>query len=189
MFSLPGAPVLFYGEEIGMAENLAVEGRMSVRAPMQWSAEPNAGFSTAAPEMLRRPVVSDDEYRPAAVNVADQRRDGGSMLSWMVRLIRTRRECPEIGWGRSELLESGARSVLAQRFDWAGRTLIVLHNLAGQPTKARLRFEDCEDWDGLSVVLGEHDAPTLRDGRIELQLDPYGYCWLRVRRPGQRLLP
>jgi maltose alpha-D-glucosyltransferase/alpha-amylase len=107
----------------------------------------------------------------------------------MARLIRTRRECPEIGWGEAELLESGARAVLAQRFDWAGRTLVVLHNFAGQPTRARLRFEDCGDWDGLSVVFGEHDAPTLRDRTTELELEPYGYCWLRVRRPGQRLLP
>ena len=188
MFSLPGAPVLFYGEEIGMAENLAIEGRMSVRAPMQWSDEPNAGFSTAAPEMLRRPVVSG-EYGPAAINVADQRRDRGSLLSWMARLIRTRKECPEIGWGRSELLDSGARAVLAERFDWAGRTLLVLHNFADQPKKARLRLEDCEDCEGVSVVFGQDDAPTLRDRVVELELDSYGYCWLRVRRTGQRLLP
>jgi glycosidase len=188
MFSLPGAPVLFYGEEIGMAENLAIEGRMSVRAPMQWSDEPNAGFSTAAPEMLRRPVVSG-EYGPDAINVADQRRDRGSLLSSMARLIRMRKECPEIGWGRSELLDSGARAVLAERFDWAGRTLLVLHNLAGEPNKARLRLEDCADWEGVSVVFGAGDAPTVRDRTIELELDSYGYCWLRVRRPGQRLLP
>ena len=162
---------------------------MSVRAPMQWSDEPNAGFSAAAPEMLRRPVVSGDEYGPAAINVADQRRDSGSLLSWMGRLIRTRKECPEIGWGRPQLLESGARAVLAERFDWAGRTLLVLHNFAGEPKKARLRLEDCEDWEGVSVVFGAGDAPTLRDRTIELELDSYGYCWLRVRRPGQRLLP
>jgi maltose alpha-D-glucosyltransferase/alpha-amylase len=189
MFALPGAPVLFYGEEIGMAENLAIEGRMSVRAPMQWSAEPNAGFSTAAPEKLRRPVVPGDDYGPAAINVADQRRDGGSLLSWMGRLIRTRRQCPEIGWGRAQLLESGARAVLSQRFDWGGRTLLVMHNFADQPKKARLRLDDGENWDGVSVVFGEVDAATLRDGVVEVDLDPYGYCWLRVRRPGQRLLP
>jgi maltose alpha-D-glucosyltransferase/alpha-amylase len=189
MFALPGAPVLFYGEEIGMAENLAIEGRMSVRAPMQWSNEPNAGFSTAAPEKLRRPVVSDDEYGPAAVNVADQRRDSGSLLSWMARLIRRRRECPEIGWGKWQLLDCGARSVLAQRFDWAGRTLLVLHNLADEPKKARLDLEDRDDWESVSVVFGEEDTPNLRDGVIELDLEPYGYRWLRVRRRGQRLLP
>ena len=104
MFSLPGAPVLFYGEEIGMAENLEIEGRMSVRSPMQWSGEANAGFSTAAQEKLRRPVVAGDDYGPSAVNVADQRRDPDSLLNWMERLIRTRKECPEIGWGTSSCL-------------------------------------------------------------------------------------
>lgn len=172
-----------------MAENLAIEGRMSVRSPMQWSNEPNAGFSTAAPEKLRRPVVSGDEYGPAAINVHDQRRDSGSLLSWMGRLIRRRRECPEIGWGKWQLLDSGVRSVLAQRFDWGGRTLLVLHNLAGERKKARVDLDDRDDWEGLSVVFGQEDAPTLRGRVIELDLEPYGYCWLRVRRRGERLLP
>jgi trehalose synthase len=189
MFSLPGAPVLFYGEEIGMAENLAIEGRMSVRAPMQWSDEPNAGFSTAAPEELRRPAVSGDQYGPAAVNVRDQRRSTESLLSWMARLIRRRRESPEIGWGRSELLEAGARSLFAQRFDWADRTMLVVHNLAPESRKARLRFKGSEDWEGVSVIFGDGDAPILRHNSLELELEAYGYCWLRLRRQGQRLLP
>jgi maltose alpha-D-glucosyltransferase/alpha-amylase len=189
MFSLPGAPVLFYGEEIGMAENLAIEGRMSVRAPMQWSDEPNAGFSTAAPEELRRRAVSGDQYGPAAVNVRDQRRSTESLLSWMVRLIRRRRESPEIGWGRSELLEAGARSLFAQRFDWADRTMLVVHNLAPESRKARLRFKGSEDWEGVSVIFGDGDAPILRHNSLELELEAYGYCWLRLRRQGQRLLP
>jgi hypothetical protein len=79
--------------------------------------------------------------------------------------------------------------VLSQRFDWGGRTLLVMHNFADQPKKARLRLDDGENWDGVSVVFGEVDAATLRDGVVEVDLDPYGYCWLRVRRPGQRLLP
>jgi trehalose synthase len=188
-FALPGAPVLFYGEEIGMAENLAIEGRMSVRSPMQWSDEPNAGFSTAPAEDLRRPVVSGDAYRPSAVNVADQRRDDASMLSWMQRLIRTRRECPEIGWGASQILDAGAPSVFAQRFDWSDRTTVVLHNLAGRRQKAQIRFDRCEDWEGFGDLLGDSGSERLQDGRLEVDLEPCGYRWLRVRRKGQRLLP
>jgi trehalose synthase len=189
MFSLPGAPVLFYGEEIGMAENLAIEGRMSVRSPMQWSDEPNGGFSTAAAEALRRPVVSCDAYGPPAVNVADQRRDSASMLTWMQRLIRTRRECPEIGWGTSGLLDAGAPSIFAQRFDWSDRTTIVLHNFAGRRQQARVRFDRCEDWEGFGDLLDDSGSERLQDGQLELDLEPYGYRWLRVRRKGQRLLP
>ena len=95
LFSLPGTPVLFYGEEIGMGENLDIEGRMRVRSPMQWSDEPNAGFSTAPapgdalPAGHRRPGSG-----PSAVNVAAQRRDPESLLNWFERLIRRRRESP-----------------------------------------------------------------------------------------------
>jgi glycosidase len=88
VFSLPGAPVLFYGEEIGMAENLDIPGRMSVRAPMQWSTEPNGGFSTAPQDRLRRPVVSGPRWGYRGVNVAQQERHPGSMLNWTERLIR-----------------------------------------------------------------------------------------------------
>jgi maltose alpha-D-glucosyltransferase/alpha-amylase len=188
MFALPGAPVLFYGEEIGMAENLEIEGRLSVRSPMQWSGEANAGFSTAAKKKLRRPVVSG-EYGPSAVNVADQRRKPDSLLNWMERLIRTRKECPEIGWGTSRLLDAGAASLFAQRFDWGGRTMVVLHNLAGKRQRARLAFDRCEDWEHLHDLLGGDDPELLPDKRLELDLGPYAYRWLRVQRQGQRLLP
>jgi maltose alpha-D-glucosyltransferase/alpha-amylase len=189
MFSLRGAPVLFYGEEIGMAENLQIDGRMSVRSPMQWSGEANAGFSTAAQEKLRRPVVSGDDYGPSAVNVADQRRDSESLLNWMDRLIRTRKACPEIGWGTFQLLDAGASSLFAQRFDWGDRSTILLHNLAGKREHARLRFDRCEDWAHFHDLLGDGDAELSQDKRLELDLDPYGYRWLRVHRKGQRFLP
>lgn len=173
-----------------MAENLAIEGRMSVRSPMQWSDEANAGFSTAAAEDLRRPVVSGDEYGPSAVSVADQRRDSGSMLTWMQRLIHMRREAPEIGWGTSEILDAGAPSIFAQRFDWGDRTTIVLHNLAGKRPQARLGFDRCEDWECLHDLLGDRDPEVLQeDARLELDLDPFGYRWLRVHRKGHRFLP
>ena len=110
LFSLPGTPVLFYGEEIGMGENLAVPGRLSVRTPMQWADERNAGFSTATPSRLARPVV-EGRFGPMAVNAADQRRDPDSLLNWMERLIRRRRECPEFGWGTAD----GARRRRRQR--------------------------------------------------------------------------
>ncbi|MEY2533502.1 MAG: hypothetical protein QOF29_1412, partial [bacterium] len=117
-FSLPGTPVLFYGEEIGMGENLEVEGRMAVRTPMQWSAERNGGFSPADDAArLRRPLPKGP-FGPEHVNVAAQRRDAGSLLNWFERLIRRRRECPELGFGTLQLLESGVPSVLAHRCDW-----------------------------------------------------------------------
>lgn len=134
MFSVPGTPVLFYGEEIGMAENLDVDGRVSVRTPMQWSDEPNAGFSTAEPERLRRPVVGG-KFGASFVNVADQRRNPNSLLNWMERLIRRRKECPEFGWGAWQLLDAGSSKIFAHRCDWAGGIVLALHNLSSQPRR------------------------------------------------------
>ena len=109
-FSLPGTPVLFYGEEIGMAENLAIPGRYSVRAPMQWSSERHGGFSTVEDAAaLCRPVVDADGWAPQRSTSRLSGASDGSLLNWMERLIRRRRECPELGWGRCTLLDSGRR--------------------------------------------------------------------------------
>ena len=140
MFSLPGTPVLFYGEEIGMAENLAIDGRASVRSPMQWSDDRNGGFSTARPSRLCRPVV-EGQYGPLAVNVAAQRRDNDSLLNWMERLIRRRRETPELAWGDWRLLTSNVSAVFAHRCDWDGGTVIAVHNLAAEPCHVRIDLD------------------------------------------------
>jgi trehalose synthase len=188
MFSLPGTPVLFYGEEIGMAENLDVDGRLAVRPPMQWSAEEHAGFAPAGPRELFRPLVDDERFGPDAVNVAAQRRDKGSLLNWMERLIRRRRECPEIGWGQSARVRS-ADGVFAHRCDWRGATLVAAHNLTGRAIRTRLELDDVRGTDRLVDLLGEEDARTPSGGGVELDLGPYACRWLRVSRPGQRVLP
>ena len=101
-------------------------GRYSVRAPMQWSSERNGGFSTAEDAgALCRPVVDADGWSPQRVNVAAQRRSDGSLLNWMERLIRRRRECPELGWGRCTLLDAGDAAVFAHRADWEGSTILA----------------------------------------------------------------
>jgi maltose alpha-D-glucosyltransferase/alpha-amylase len=182
-FSLPGTPVLFYGEEVGMAENLAIEGRYSVRSPMQWSGDPQAGFTTA-PEACR-PIIEDGPFGYPAVNVARQRRDPGSLLNWMERLIRRRRECPEFGWGEWALLDAGDPAVFAQRSDWDGSTVVAVHNLSGRETHASLDL----DGDGALVNLFENEDHELHAGTATLELAPYGAHWFRVRRPGERLPP
>jgi trehalose synthase len=186
-FALPGAPVLFYGEEIGMAENLAIPGRASVRSPMQWSNEQNGGFSTADPGQLRRPVVKGKEYGPAAVNVADQREDEGSMLNWMERLIRRRRECPEIGWGTWRVLDCDAKAVLPLRYDWGERIVLTVHNLSSQPCRAVLAPGGSGDWEKLVHLFGRGTFELRRDGSVRVDLEPYGSRWLRVRRADELL--
>ena len=185
-FALPGAPVLFYGEEIGMAENLAIPGRRSVRSPMQWSHEANAGFSTAEPDQLHRPIVNSKRYGPAAVNVADQRQDKESLLNWMERLIRRRRECPEFGWGAWRILETDNKGVLGLRYDWEDRILITIHNLASKGCRPEFSLGDTKDWEGLIHQFGRGDYQLLGDGTLSVELDGYGSRWLRVRRAGGR---
>ena len=183
MFSLPGTPVLFYGEEIGMAENLAIDGRASVRSPMQWSDDRNGGFSTAPPSRLRRPVV-EGQFGPLAVNVAAQRRDNDSLLNWMERLIRRRRETPELAWGDWRVLTSSVAAVFAHRCDWEGGTVIAVHNLAAEPCHVRVDLHAVDDGARLDDLLDERPAfETLDEKSVELTLEAFGYRWYRLIPP------
>jgi maltose alpha-D-glucosyltransferase/alpha-amylase len=189
-FSLPGTPVLVYGEEIGMPENLAIEGRYSVRAPMQWTPGRHGGFSTVEdPGALCRPVGSGDGFGPDQVSVARQRRDPHSLLSWMERLIRRRKETPELGWGTFSLLETGEPAVLAHRCDWDGTAVVALHNLGERKVALDVPLGDADDVDELVDLFGDDDVRPQDDGRVQLALEPYGHRWYRVRRHGARLPP
>ncbi len=187
LFSLPGTPVLFYGEEIGMGENLDVPGRLAVRTPMQWTAERNGGFSTAAPSRLPAPVVTGG-YGPEHVNVADQRRDPDSLLSFIGLLARRYRECPELGWGDLEILDQPHRAVLAHRCTWEDASMVAVHNLSPEPLTVPLALAGCDETSRLLDLLAPGDCEVGPDGAVSLALDGYGYRWLRVHRPGDRRL-
>lgn len=188
LFSLPGTPTLYYGEEIGMGEDLAADGRMAVRTPMQWEATRNGGFSTAAPRRLvQRPVPGG--YGPDHVNVADQKRDPDSLWTFVRALIQTYRECPELGWGDFGVLAQPRREVLAHRCSWEGSTIVALHNLSAEPVDTRVEL-DADDRRGDEPVwledLFAHEVVEVgRRGVVELGLEGYGHRWLRVRRGEQ----
>jgi maltose alpha-D-glucosyltransferase/alpha-amylase len=189
LFSMPGTPVLFYGEEIGMGENLEVPGRLAVRTPMQWSAEPGAGFSTADEKAFPAPLVTG-EYAPGEVNVAAQRVDPGSLLNWFERLIRRRRETNELALGGIEVIRTDPVAVFAHRCDWKGETVVVVHNLASEATEVEVPI----DQDGDDDVVSAHDIFAgdqieVRDRRLCVDLDPYGYAWYRLLRSGRRTTP
>jgi trehalose synthase len=178
MLTLPGTPVLLYGDEIGMGEQLALDGRMSVRTPMQWAPGPTGGFSSAEPGRLVRPLPAGD-FGPDHVNVGVQRREPGSLLAFMTRLIHRRREAPELGLGASTLLENEPPALFAHRCDWQGSSVFAIHNLSDAKVTAEL------DLDG--DVTGVDDLLELREHRVEagtlrVELDAYGYLWLRARR-------
>ncbi|RBY81040.1 alpha-amylase family protein [Blastococcus sp. TF02A-26] len=188
MFSLPGTPVLFYGEEIGMGENLAAEGRLAVRTPMQWTSGRNGGFSPAAASKLPGPVV-EGGFSPEFVNVADQRRDPDSLLSFMRLLIRRYRESPELGWGTYEVLGQPHPEVLASLSTWDDGALVALHNLGAEPRTVPLTLSGCDSTHRLEDLLVTRSTAIADDGSVELTLDGYGYRWLRVvARESRRLL-
>ncbi len=177
MFSLPGTPVIWYGDEIGMSEDLSLKERNSVRTPMQWSDEPNAGFSTASSDRLTRPVVSEGRFDYRKVNVVAQHDLDGSLMSTVQRLIRTRRACPEIGWGACRILETGDSSVLALRYDWRGETVLLLHNLADKAVSVQVPTDGVSRWRPLFCNGNDRD---MRDASALIPLDGYGYRWFRA---------
>ena len=184
LFSLPGTPVLFYGEEIGMGEQLAIEGRSSVRTPMQWDDGPSGGFTTAPPDQLIRPLP-DPPWSPQEVNVVAQRRDDGSLLNWMERLIRRYRETPELGWGELELLDVGERSVLGHRLNWERSCVVCLHNLGASTVTVVVPVPDA-DVRVVVDLLGDEDPRTPEDGAVSVGLDGYGARWLKLLRGDER---
>jgi glycosidase len=178
LFSLPGTPVLFYGEEIGMGENLDIPGRLSVRTPMQWTSEPGAGFTTADPATLERPFPKGS-WSPKNVNVSDQRRDPDSLYVFMRDLVRRYRQCPELGWGKFTSLPCTAASVFAHRCDWEDRSVVALHNLAPRAATVSLRLDDCTQRQVLYDVLGDDSVQVAADGSFTVQLPGYGHRWFR----------
>lgn len=179
LLTLPGSPVLWYGEEIGMGDELSLDGRMAVRTPMQWSDGASGGFSTADPDALVRPVVSTERFSPAEVNVLDQRRDQHSLLNWMERALRIRRESPELGWGTSTVLDVDEPAVLLTRIDWEGRTTVVAHNLARDGRTVTV--PDAGQYGTLSDVFADRDYEPV-DGTGRVPIDGSGFRWLTAVR-------
>jgi glycosidase len=187
MFSLPGTPVLFYGEEIGMGENLEIPGRLSVRSPMQWTDQKNGGFSTAASSRLRRPVV-EGAFGPEHVNVGAQREDPDSLLNFISLLIRRYRQSPELGWADLQVLDQPLRHVFAHECRWDDRRLVAVHNLGPDSCTVPLQLDECDDTWRLVDLLQNGTTPIDEKGRVELTLDGYGYRWLRLMSSDSRRL-
>ena len=146
---------------------------------MQWSTEPFGGFTKS--ERPVAPVISSGPYGFEHVNVADQRRDPNSFLNWMERIIRMRKEVPEIGFGDFVAVRTGANEVLALRYDWRRNSVLFVHNLSASPRETTIEPGIEGRHDGLLVNLlsGDHSEPDEK-GRHRILLEPYGYRWFRV---------
>ncbi|MGB8287842.1 trehalose synthase [Rhizobium leguminosarum bv. trifolii] len=178
LFSLPGTPVIRYGDEIGMGDDLNLPERDCARTPMQWSTEAEGGFTKS--KKLVSPVIKDGPYGFQHVNVAEQRRDPNSLLNWTERMIRMRKEAPEIGWGDFSVIDTGDDGVLALRYDWRGNSVLILHNLHAQPAEVTVDPDIGEDGRQLIDIADGASSKADEKGFHTVMLDAYGYRWYRV---------
>ena len=179
MFTLPGTPVLRYGDEIGMGDDLKLPERNCARTPMQWSTEPHAGFTKSDKPIL--PVISDGPYGYQHVNAAEQRRDPNSLLNWTERIIRMRKEVPEVGWGDFEVLSTRDPAVFAIRYDWRNNSVLFVHNLDAIPREVEFStgLRGTEARVLVNLLTDDHSRAG-EDGKHHLLLEAYGYRWYRV---------
>jgi maltose alpha-D-glucosyltransferase/alpha-amylase len=177
MFTLPGTPVIRYGDEIGMGDDLSLSERDCARTPMQWSTEPQGGFTKAKKPIL--PVIAKGPYGYKEINAAEQRRDPESLLNWTERIIRMRKECPEIGWGDFVVLKTNHPAVLAIRYDWRNNSVLLIHNLAHEPREVVLD-PGVEGGAQLTNLLTDAHSEADGDGRHRIVVEGWGYHWYRV---------
>ncbi len=185
LFSLPGTPIIYYGDEIGMGDNVHLGDRNGVRTPMQWSADKNAGFSRADPAQLYSPVITDPVYGYTAVNVETQQRSPSSLLAAMRRMIATRKTTTVFGRGSLRFLEPANTRVLAYVRELGDERVLVVANLAPSAEPVAL---DLRAWRGAAVVemFGGAQFPPIGEEPYFLSLGPYGFFWLRLIAPGAR---
>lgn len=170
-----------------MGENLDVPGRMSVRTPMQWTAERNGGFSSARKDRLPAPVT-EGPYGPTFVNVAEQRRDEKSLLTFVSLLVRRYRECPELGWAPVRVLEQPHDAVLVLCSVLDGEAVVTLHNFSPEPLEVPVRIDEVEGAERLVELLADGEVALDDRGRATVELAAYGHRWLRVVGPTTRRL-
>ena len=181
LFTLPGAPVVYYGDELGMGDNIWLEDRDGVRTPMQWSAEPNAGFSTASAEELYAPLIENEAYGYQQLNVEAQRADPGSLLNWMRRAIRVRKAHAALARGEVCFLEAANQAVLAYLRSEGEETILVANNLSAEEQVIELDLADFAGARPNDLLSGQQMAAITREP-YRLELARYGYRWLQLGR-------
>ncbi|MDX2232237.1 MAG: alpha-amylase family protein [Leptolyngbyaceae cyanobacterium bins.349] len=184
-FTLPGTPLLRYGDEIAMGDDLTLPGRDSVRTPMQWTDQPNGGFSAAKSEALPRPVIAEGEYGYPHTNVAVEQRHPESLLNWMEHLIRTRRQCPEFGNGQWQILPTDAPAVFAQLSQTDRTAMLALHNLSDRPCVVNLPDLGSHQLvevfnDNFSLMRQDEPYQLSEHNPCSFPINAYGYRWFRV---------
>ncbi len=181
LFSLPGTPVLYYGDEIGMGDNVYLGDRFGVRTPMQWTMNLNAGFSEANPQRLFLPVIFDPLYRHEAVNVATMEENSSSLLWWIKHAINMRKRLNIFGRGDIRFIDSSNAKVLAFARKYDQQCIIVVVNLSQFSQAAILDFSDYKECD-ITEVFSQNRFLKVEDGDYPITVGPYGYFWFQADR-------
>jgi maltose alpha-D-glucosyltransferase/alpha-amylase len=179
LLSLPGTPVIRYGDEIGMGEDLSREERNSIRTPLQWSNSPNGGFSIAPSDKLCSPVISGGDFGYEKVNMASQHSNPESLLSRVARMTSARRECAELGLGKFEFLDSGNPAVLVQRSELEGNITYTINNLSDKKATIEIERDEFKDIHVMDL-LADKEYKAIEKGHTRLELEGYGYRWFRI---------
>ncbi len=180
LFSLPGTPVLYYGDEIGMGDNVYLGDRFGVRTPMQWSMNVNAGFSAANPQRLFLPIITDPIYRHESVNVATQEENPSSLLWWLKQVISMRKRLNIFGRGDIKFLDTANAKVLAFVRGYEKQRLIVVANLSQFSQAATLNLADYKDCEITEVFSQNRFMNVTEGGDYPITIGPYGYFWFQV---------
>jgi maltose alpha-D-glucosyltransferase/alpha-amylase len=179
LFTLPGTPVIRYGDEIGMGDDLSLPERQCARTPMQWSNEPHGGFTKN--ETPAVPVISGGPYGFEHVNAAIQRRNPNSLLNWTERIIRMRKEVPEVGWGDFAVIPTRNPAVLVMRYAWRNNWVLFVHNFDAKPHEISFSVGLNHEAERLLVnLLAEAHSHGDEHGKHRLVIEAYGYRWYRV---------
>jgi maltose alpha-D-glucosyltransferase/alpha-amylase len=185
LFTLPGTPTLYYGDEIGMGDDIFLDDRNGVRTPMQWSAAHNAGFSDAPASRLYSTVIDDPVFGHERVNVADQRAEPSSLFHTIRKMIRLRKEHPSLGAGGFQAVPSNNPAVLAYLRPHAEETMLAVHNLTASLQAVQLDLEPLTCEAPTDVIAGSV-LPAIGGARYALRLEPYQSLWLQVHQKAGR---
>src|ERR1700737_1044563 len=181
LMSLPGTPIIYYGDEIGMGDNIYLGDRNGVRTPMQWEGGWNGGFSSADPESLYSPLMLNPVYGYQAVNVQSQKRFDHSLLSWMKRLLKVRKSTPVLGRGSIEFLYPANHRILAYVRQLEKESILVVNNLSNSAQAVELDFRRFKG-NILIEMFGRNIFPRVGDLPYLLTMGPYQFYWFRLRR-------
>ena len=193
LFSLPGTPIIYYGDEIGMGDNIYLGDRNGVRTPMQWTPDRNGGFSRCDPARLYSPPVMDPVYGYEAVNVEAQSRSLSSLLSWTKRMIAVRKSSKVFGYGSLTFIRPSNRAIFAYVREHEGEVLLCVANLSRSAQAAELDLSPWQGWTPMEMI-GRTEFPPVRDQPYLITLTPYGFLWFRLcenleRREAPSLVP